>query len=163
MTCNAFVRFPHFLSVVCFLFFHFFSNDAIAEVLHGRKRWFFYPPNVNATTAGVSFSTLPLDSSALPFPAFRPKLTQLQWMTDMSHTRTTTQTRYGRNERGNKSSHRVAYFHRCYCVFVSSSLVCCFTCCLSCQVSYSPSVSDSSSVHSGHQRVDLRPCGQTPQ
>lgn len=54
--------------------FHF-HGAAIGEVLHGRKRWFLYPPNSNPHGIG--------ESSTLPFPHFRPDLTQLQWMVDV--------------------------------------------------------------------------------
>jgi len=61
--------------------FHF-HGSALAEVMHGRKRWFLYPPvdEAAASTASPFSSTTAASDPDLPFPAFRPSLTQLQWL-----------------------------------------------------------------------------------
>jgi len=71
--------------------FHF-HGGALAEVLHGRKRWFIYPPQQaqqEQQQDGDEDSSNPFDgpsasaSRPLPFPSFRPELSQLQWLAQM--------------------------------------------------------------------------------
>lgn len=73
--------------------FHF-HGAAIGEVLHGRKRWFLYPPKQLSTPSDSEVrdenplqydqsSPSPSASSSLPFTHFYPHLTQLQWMTNI--------------------------------------------------------------------------------
>jgi hypothetical protein len=60
--------------------FHF-HGGALAEVLHGRKRWWLFPPKVRSGSGSQQEqSPFDDDASSLPFPSFRPELSQLQWL-----------------------------------------------------------------------------------
>ena len=73
------------------------SGAAIAEVLHGAKRWFLFPPATAGAAPAAPVSPFTERSSAsddsaaddsaassstaeLSFPSFRPELSQLQWL-----------------------------------------------------------------------------------
>jgi hypothetical protein len=60
--------------------FHF-HGGALAEVLHGRKRWWLFPPKARSDSASQQDqSPFEDEASSLPFPSFRPELSQLQWL-----------------------------------------------------------------------------------